>query len=65
MSVVKGDKRINMIIRIIRSEIARRWRGLCPAVDCSGLIMMMMKGLKELASGMDCIQTARGDKLTT
>jgi hypothetical protein len=24
------------------SEMARNWRGLCPAVDCNGLMMMMM-----------------------
>jgi hypothetical protein len=24
------------------SEMARNWRGICPAVDCSGLVMMMM-----------------------
>jgi hypothetical protein len=24
------------------SEVARHWRGLCPAVDCSRLMMMMM-----------------------
>jgi hypothetical protein len=24
------------------SEMARTWRGLCPAVDCSGRMMMMM-----------------------
>jgi hypothetical protein len=23
------------------NEMARSWRGLCPAVDCSGLMMMM------------------------
>jgi hypothetical protein len=25
--------------------MARNWRGLCPAVDCSGLMMMMMKSV--------------------
>jgi hypothetical protein len=25
------------------SEIARNWRGFCPAVDCTGLMMMMTK----------------------
>jgi hypothetical protein len=24
------------------SEMMRNWRGLCPAVDCSGLMMMLM-----------------------
>jgi hypothetical protein len=23
------------------SEMARNWRGLCPSVDCRGLMMMM------------------------
>jgi hypothetical protein len=27
------------------SEVARSWRGLCPAVDCSGLMMMMIEEL--------------------
>jgi hypothetical protein len=28
------------------SKIARNWRGLCPAVNCTGLMMMMMMVLK-------------------
>jgi hypothetical protein len=33
------------------SDSARNWRGLCPAVDCSRLMMMMMRNTADVTGG--------------
>jgi hypothetical protein len=32
------------------AEMPRNWRGLCPAVECSGLMMMMKRVLFHMSS---------------
>jgi hypothetical protein len=41
LSLIKGAICIDLFRRK-SSEMARHWRGLCPAVDCNRMMMMMV-----------------------
>jgi hypothetical protein len=44
-SIIKATNEVQLLASSSSqrsSEMARNWRGLCPAVHCSGLMMMMM-----------------------
>jgi hypothetical protein len=42
------------------SEMARNWRGPCPAVDCSGLVMIMIRNTADDTDGKSTLQSISG-----